>query len=236
MRVYASVYDLAEGSMNSFIKSNLSMGGIYHVGIEIAGVEWSFGYCEKGSGVFAVEPRKCSLGPFHESVALGNVNISADEVIRILHKLRQEWMGPEYNIMNRNCVVFSQEFLGLLGKQLSLPEYVTAMTEMAVAISGPPWKNKLRLSKAEVFGSPEKELMWKEAESLMRDYERDGKFTGSSLSSVLHSVGAVPPPHTAFETQLICAKSLYRVTRGNYDTYMRQAATRHLILSHKYHS
>lgn len=69
MRVYASIYDLAEGSMNSFIKSYLSMGGIYHVGIEIAGVEWSFGYCEKGSGVFAVEPRKCSSGrstsPWH---------------------------------------------------------------------------------------------------------------------------------------------------------------------------
>ena len=233
MRVSASIYNLAEDSTNEIIQSYLSLGGIFHVGIEFAGVEWSYGYCDKGSGVFAVEPRHCSLGPFKEQVHLGNVEMSVDEIIRILHKMRSEWNGPEYNILNRNCVVFSQEFLKRIDRKMHLPKYVVALTELGISIAGQGVASKVLQGKDEIFGSAEKELMWTEAESLMREFERDGKLTLSSYPTILHSRKPLPQLHNLQETQQICALSYYKVRYGNFEKYMQNSGIRHLLLNYR---
>ena len=235
MQIHASIYNLADGATNQILKSYLSLGGIYHVGLEIAGIEWSYGYCESGSGIFAVEPRKCSLGPFHEQVSLGESNVSVDDVIRVLHKLRQDWMGADYNILSRNCVTFTQELIQQLSLGANLPAYATAMSGLGAAVSSVPHKRrKVDVSGLELFGSREKEFMWSEAERLMREFEKDGKLSSSSLQSgILHSHLPFPQPHSPLDTQAICAQSLYRIRDRNMADYMRFSGTRRLILNYR---
>lgn len=37
--------------LNRFTKDTLGAGGIFHGAVEVNGDEWSFGYCERGTGV-----------------------------------------------------------------------------------------------------------------------------------------------------------------------------------------
>lgn len=201
------------------------------MGIEVYGVEWSYGYCEKGSGIFAVEPHHCSLGPFSEKVFLGESSLRADDVIRILHRLRVEWNGPDYNVMNHNCVVFSRELLKEILPSSTLPGYVCTLTDTASAISAKAVRRKL--TNENLFGSSEKEMMWKEAELIMRDVEREGSLSSASLTGILHSLAALAAAHSPLETQAICARSFYRIRSQNISDYMRTSATRHIALHYR---
>lgn len=225
-----SIYDLADSSTNSILTS--FVGGVYHVGIEVAGVEWSYGYCESGSGVFAVQPTKCTLGPFREQVVLGETKLRSDEIIRILHKLRMEWVGPDYNVMSRNCVFFSKAFLRDLNPKLQIPEYCRTLSETAASVAGAASYAKLRPSD-DVFGSPEKELMWREAERLMREYERDETVDFSTFATILHSIHPIPPGHTPNQTRLLCSRSLYHIRYQNYSEYMHRGPIRKLLLNYR---
>lgn len=230
MKVNATIYNLASGTANSFMKSFLSMGGIYHVGIEVAGIEWSYGYCESGSGVFAVEPMKCTLGPFHEQVELGETSLRVDDIIKILHKMRTEWLGPDYNVASRNCVFFSQELIQALSPGMELPEYCSKLSKRALSMVGSSVPTRLKAVK-DVFGSPEKELMWREAERLMRDFERDGSVIAATYPRVLHSIHVVPPDHTPMQTRNAVVTSYYHIRYQHLGGYLSSPATRHLLLN-----
>ena len=232
MKIYASVYDLADQGANSVMSGFLNVGGIFHVGIEIAGVEWSYGYCEQGSGVFAVQPTRCSLGPFKEQILLGDTRMGANEVIRVLHRMRVEWAGPDYNVINRNCVFFSVALLRELNPKLQLPLYCRALSERAAGMY--PYTGPSRILRAsEVYGSPEKEMMWHEAERLMREFERDEGGNFSSIPTILHSKLPIPVDHTPSETRSICEKSLYQIRYRHLSDYMRSSTLRPLVLKYR---
>ena len=38
-------------NLNRFTKDALGAGGIFHGAVEVNGYEWSFGYCDQGTGV-----------------------------------------------------------------------------------------------------------------------------------------------------------------------------------------
>ena len=42
------------------ITHQIGLGGVFHGGIAIDGVEWSFGYCDAGTGVYSCKPTKVS--------------------------------------------------------------------------------------------------------------------------------------------------------------------------------
>ena len=214
------------------MKSYLSLGGVYHVGIEVAGIEWSYGYCDKGSGVFAVEPTRCSLGPLEEQVDLGEKDLRVDEIIKILHRLRMEWVGPDYSVVSRNCVYFSSEFLRALSPSLTLPEYCSKLSVRATSMLGAVSPTRLKTVK-EVFGAPEKEIMWREAERLMREFEKDGNTLPASYPTVLHSPHALPGDHSPMETRNRIARSCYHIRYQNLGGYMSTPATRHLLLNYR---
>jgi hypothetical protein len=67
VEVYLNVYDVtnasSEGTNTAITRLNdvtrqIGMGGIFHGAICIGGVEFSYGYCERGSGVYTCEARK----------------------------------------------------------------------------------------------------------------------------------------------------------------------------------
>ena len=57
-----------------------ALGGVFHGGIEVNGKEWSYGYCENGSGVYHCVPRDNPMYAYRESVTLGATTQSLAEV------------------------------------------------------------------------------------------------------------------------------------------------------------
>jgi hypothetical protein len=69
--VTVHVYDVTNSSsdtanniiigLNKMFKDTMSLGGVFHCGVEVNMEEWSFGYCEHGTGVRSL--KGLSQGP-----------------------------------------------------------------------------------------------------------------------------------------------------------------------------
>uniref|UniRef100_A0A453QC23 PPPDE domain-containing protein n=1 Tax=Aegilops tauschii subsp. strangulata TaxID=200361 RepID=A0A453QC23_AEGTS len=102
--------------INRIFKDGIGLGGIFHTAIQVYGnEEWSFGYCENGSGVFSCPPAKNPMYTFRESIVLGKTSCSPRTVNQIARELSREWPGASYELLSRNCNHFCNEFCDKLG-------------------------------------------------------------------------------------------------------------------------
>mmetsp|Transcript_17209 Transcript_17209/g.37030 ORF Transcript_17209/g.37030 Transcript_17209/m.37030 type:complete len:278 (-) Transcript_17209:785-1618(-) len=81
--------------------------GAFHAGVEINGQEWSFGFCELGSGVFSCQPSQCPGHTYRECLPMGATKLSSHDVAEVIVKLTQQWQGPDYDLLVHNCCHFS---------------------------------------------------------------------------------------------------------------------------------
>lgn len=88
---------------------------LYGVCLQVNDLEWSFGFCENGSGVFSCQPKANPMYKYRESVPLGTTELSRSEIERILIVLRRDWPGASYDLLSRNCNHFCEEFCLKLG-------------------------------------------------------------------------------------------------------------------------
>ena len=72
--------------------------------------EWSFGYCEQGSGVFSCPSGQNPMYTYRESIVLGKTNFSIFKVNQIIRELSREWPGTAYDLLSKNCNHFCDEF------------------------------------------------------------------------------------------------------------------------------
>eukprot|EP00438_Fugacium_kawagutii_P006346 Skav208392 [mRNA] locus=scaffold1179:78766:79548:- [translate_table: standard] len=84
--------------------------GAFHAGVEVYGLEWSFGFSEDGSGVFSCTPGECGGHAYREAVWMGETSLSEEDVMILLSTLAQDWKGIDYDILRRNCCHFSDAF------------------------------------------------------------------------------------------------------------------------------
>lgn len=123
-KVTLNVYDLH--TVNYYLHS---IGlGIYHTGIQIYDVEYSFGSHEGSStGVYECQPKTSfPEGSFRLSIELGTSTLSPKEIISALDQLKSEYSGKSYNLILRNCNNFSNDVsLKLLGK--GIPSYINRL-------------------------------------------------------------------------------------------------------------
>lgn len=111
-------------SINKIFKDGIGIGGIFHSAIQVHGCEeWSFGFCEYGSGVFSCPPTKNPMYTFRESIVLGETDCTNNRVHQILRELSREWPGCSYDLLARNCNHFCDDFCEKLGVQ-KLPAWV----------------------------------------------------------------------------------------------------------------
>jgi len=119
--VWLQVYDVlgAEEANEAAIRLGF---GVFHVGIEVFGVEWSYGFVESdalsqlATGVYPVKPQTCPVGTHRDSVFLGTLTgQSARNVWWLLSGLASSWLGEEYHSFRRNCFHFCTEVCRLLG-------------------------------------------------------------------------------------------------------------------------
>jgi hypothetical protein len=120
--IYLQLYDVSNDSaiqnLNGFfasMQSPLKLGGMFHVGVEIDGVEWSFGKTSSGTGVCTDEPRCNYQHHFRETLRLPCTQLSFDETAAVLQELQLEYQGADYDILQRNCCHFAQDLCERLG-------------------------------------------------------------------------------------------------------------------------
>ena len=92
---------------NKFFGNDLRVMGVFHTGVEIAGEEWGYGYCERGSGVYRVRPSRNPMYEYRFAIPLGRTPLGEADVKRALAAARQDWQGKHYHLLARNCNHFS---------------------------------------------------------------------------------------------------------------------------------
>ncbi|KAF9601506.1 hypothetical protein IFM89_020301 [Coptis chinensis] len=116
--------------------------------------EWSFGFCEQGSGVFSCPPSKNPMYTYRERMVLGKTDCSIFEVNQILRELSREWPGSSYDLLSRNCNHFCDELCERLGVP-KLPGWVNRFAnagDAAMEVAGNT-AVRLRQAKAEVVSA-----------------------------------------------------------------------------------
>jgi hypothetical protein len=138
--------------LNKIMRDGMGIGGIFHGAIQVCDEEWSFGYCEFGTGVFCCAPTMNPMYTHRESIVLGHMLLSRRRVGQILSELSHEWNGSSYDPLSRNCNHFCDALCERLGVQ-KLPLWVNRFAnagEAAVEAAGNTI-DKLRKAKAEVI-------------------------------------------------------------------------------------
>jgi len=97
--------------------SPLKFGGAFHVGVEVNNLEWCFGASQSDTkpGVSCLMPKKHPNHHFRQSVFLGYTDLSAEEVGALISNLVEQYPGPDYDLLSRNCCHFADDFCCRLG-------------------------------------------------------------------------------------------------------------------------
>ncbi|KAL9255355.1 DeSI-like protein [Drosera capensis] len=123
--------------INKIFKDRIGLGGIFHSAV-YENDEWSFGYCEQGSGVFSCPSGQNPMYTYREKLVLGKTNLTIFKVNQILRELSREWPGSSYDLLSKNCNHFCDEFCDKLGVP-KLPGWVNRFAnagDTAVEIAG----------------------------------------------------------------------------------------------------
>jgi len=120
--VLLNVYDIGEANIFqrinavSTVGDNVLIGGIYHAGVQIYGLEWSFGFTEdEDTGVFSVLPRMATQHTYRVTCPLGISEFTETEVMGLIQVMQDQWRGSEYHLLHRNCLDFSNALCCELG-------------------------------------------------------------------------------------------------------------------------
>jgi energy-coupling factor transporter ATP-binding protein EcfA2 len=129
------VYDLNAGHINA-ITGTLGLGGVYHAGVEVFGVEWTFGSGHPDGGVYPNPPRQSTKGNLVQSLPLGPTALTCEEVTQELTRLAVEWPASKYHLTRSNCVHFCEAFVGVL-KCRAIPTWVNRLAKTGSMINIP---------------------------------------------------------------------------------------------------
>jgi hypothetical protein len=135
VEVRMNVYDLGTDFKVQTVNGILGMlgSGVYHAAIEVYGLEWSYGYCVEGTGVFRSAPRECQAHSYRSSEVLGTVETTRHDVEELLRVMSAEWQGQDYDLLRRNCCHFSDAFARRLGTK-PLPSWVLSAARLGAGL------------------------------------------------------------------------------------------------------
>jgi len=139
--VYLNVYDLADlgvtcvdfgDTVASLNRQTLGLWevGFFHSGVEISGIEYSFGSAESGSGVYSCEPRQAYGARFRCSIEMGRTRFTPRLVRLELARYAASWTGASYSLLTRNCCHFCASVCDSLGVA-PVPKWVNGLADSA---------------------------------------------------------------------------------------------------------
>ncbi|MEW5310269.1 MAG: hypothetical protein WDW38_002084 [Sanguina aurantia] len=89
--------------------------GVFHGAVEIGTHEWSFGYCENGTGVYSCQAKTNPMYTYRETIDVGCTYKSAAQVKQIISAVKAQWPGSSYELLARNCCHFVEALCMELG-------------------------------------------------------------------------------------------------------------------------
>lgn len=194
--------------INRIFKDRIGIGGIFHSAVQVYGnEEWSFGFCEFGSGVFSCPPCKNPLYTYRESIILGETNCTSAEVNQILRELRREWPGTSYDLLSKNCNHFCNVFCGRIGVS-ELPAWVNRFAHAGDAAMEAAENTAIQLRQAKeeivsasksayrfIAGMASNSLATQENQG--NSQQATSRFQGAWFRNFISSVGAKPSTSTS---------------------------------------
>lgn len=92
--------------------SPLKLGGVFHAGVEVLGLEWSYGFSDDETmpGVSCSTVRAHPMHHYRQTVALGKTSLSESEIGAIISSMLEEYPGHDYDLLRRNCCHFADDF------------------------------------------------------------------------------------------------------------------------------
>lgn len=117
--------------------------GIWHVAVEVFGQEWSFGASVNdedfpgpsvpGTGVFGCQPRSCSGHSYACSFNMGDTSVDPTQVYHLILSMACVFKACGYDLVRRNCVIFSNELCRRLGVG-SVPDWCINLSHCGATI------------------------------------------------------------------------------------------------------
>ncbi|KAI9475619.1 MAG: PPPDE putative peptidase domain-containing protein [Benjaminiella poitrasii] len=130
--VYVNVYDMLEPNyLTQFGYYALGIG-VFHSGVEIGEKEYCFGGHDipNVTGVFVVEPKTgIPELTLKKTFDMGTIDLTENELEDLLLKLSDEFTGPSYNLLTRNCNHFTEEFVERLTHK-SIPAWINRAAKL----------------------------------------------------------------------------------------------------------
>mmetsp|Transcript_90873 Transcript_90873/g.261865 ORF Transcript_90873/g.261865 Transcript_90873/m.261865 type:complete len:278 (-) Transcript_90873:158-991(-) len=130
------IYDVSQDEFIAKVNKYLHpLGtGAFHGGVEVYGSEWSYGFVESGSGVFPCPPMRCTIHRYRETIEMGITNLPMEAVEELIVQMKREWAGKDYDLLRKNCCIFSDEFCVRLGVG-HIPAWVTNLAAAGATLS-----------------------------------------------------------------------------------------------------
>jgi hypothetical protein len=142
MQVSLHVYDVShESKIRRFNKvfahrySPLKFGGVFHVGVEVNGAEWSYAFTPEESipAVSCCLPRSDTQHNFRQTVKMYRTQMSAAEISQLVADMMKEYKGPEYDLLRRNCCHFADDLCQRIGSG-AIPRWVHRLARVGAQV------------------------------------------------------------------------------------------------------
>jgi hypothetical protein len=139
-RVRVHVYQLVSNRTNRICKS-VGVGGLYHTGVEVGGVEYGFGFHEDAyTGVWKQIPRQLPRDfargrAVHVAlIDMGVAVLTARQLQHILGQSMADFPGNGYSVLHRNCNHYTVDLCERL-VQRRPPEWINSAARKGARIS-----------------------------------------------------------------------------------------------------
>eukprot|EP00403_Amphidinium_massartii_P005626 CAMPEP_0178377900 /NCGR_PEP_ID=MMETSP0689_2-20121128/4153_1 /TAXON_ID=160604 /ORGANISM="Amphidinium massartii, Strain CS-259" /LENGTH=427 /DNA_ID=CAMNT_0019997961 /DNA_START=63 /DNA_END=1342 /DNA_ORIENTATION=- len=118
-QVLLNIYDVSQEDgvqqLNMFLAHTLSplkLGGFFHTGVEVNGLEWFYGrpLGRMATGVCCCEPRENRQHHFRQTVQMVPTTMSPEQISEIIADLIEEYSGDDYDLLRRNCCHWADDF------------------------------------------------------------------------------------------------------------------------------
>lgn len=138
--VRLSIYDVSQSEsvqkLNSIFahrNAPLKLLGVFHAGVEVDGLEWSFGFACKQTGVVCSKPREHRQHHYRQTIELRATQIDPDKIASIISELIEEYPGEGYDLLRRNCCHFADDFCQRLGVG-SIPGWIYRLARIGANV------------------------------------------------------------------------------------------------------
>ncbi|GKY99992.1 hypothetical protein MPSEU_000952700 [Mayamaea pseudoterrestris] len=125
-KVWLHVYDLSQA--NDYLWH--AGFGIHHSGIEVSGIEYTY-----GAGIYESNtPTIVPNAKHRERIELGSFDGGSDRLKQAIDELRDTFGPDDYNVLKRNCNHFCNDLSWKL-LQRKIPGYVNRLSDVAMCLS-----------------------------------------------------------------------------------------------------